>query len=290
MMNALELLCKGVNVMKLVMTMLVKNEADIIDQNIDFHASQGVDHFIVMDHGSEDDTLAILARYRDRGILTLYQQDDPGYYQAEWVTAMAREAAVAHQADWVINNDADEFWWPSQGDLRQTLASLPDTVGGVHISRCNFPAIVASDDQDFLARMIYRDQQSVNVLGQPLPSKFCHRGYDTIVVSQGNHDANDDALQSKIFFEGIEIFHFPVRSFDQFASKIRHGGKAYQLSPRLDGRIGATWRSLYAIDQQGGLRPVYQQQCLALTDLSGRHDDRWILDTRLRDYMARPKA
>ena len=45
---------------RLVMTVLVKNEADIIESNIRFHADQGVDGFLVMDNASEDDTPDIL--------------------------------------------------------------------------------------------------------------------------------------------------------------------------------------------------------------------------------------
>ena len=38
--------------MKLTMTLLIKNEVDIISDNIKVHSKLGVDSFIVMDNGS----------------------------------------------------------------------------------------------------------------------------------------------------------------------------------------------------------------------------------------------
>jgi hypothetical protein len=46
--------------MKLVMTLLVRNEADIIEANLDYHLAQGVDFVIVTDHGSSDETVELL--------------------------------------------------------------------------------------------------------------------------------------------------------------------------------------------------------------------------------------
>ena len=40
----------GGEVMKLVMTLLVRDADDIIGSNVDFHRRVGVDHFIVMDN------------------------------------------------------------------------------------------------------------------------------------------------------------------------------------------------------------------------------------------------
>jgi hypothetical protein len=47
---------------------------------------------------------------------------------------MARLACTEFAADWVINNDADEFWWPERGDLKQVLGAVPPSCDAVVVS------------------------------------------------------------------------------------------------------------------------------------------------------------
>ncbi len=110
--------------MKLVMTLLVRDEEDIIRDNIEFHLAQGVDFIIAMDNISEDQTTEILREYESKGVLHYVYEGTDTLNQHEWVTRMARKAYNDFGADWVINNDADEFWWPIEGNLKDTFYSI----------------------------------------------------------------------------------------------------------------------------------------------------------------------
>lgn len=99
--------------MKLVLTLVVRNEEGIIKANIDYHLSAGVDFVMVIDHNSQDRTMDIVRDYERQGYASVQSELDPGYYQGRWSTEMARVAFERHGADW---GDADEFWWVENGN------------------------------------------------------------------------------------------------------------------------------------------------------------------------------
>ena len=53
--------------MKLVMTMLVRDEADVVDSQIYYHLNSGVDFVLATDHDSHDGTTEILESYERDG-------------------------------------------------------------------------------------------------------------------------------------------------------------------------------------------------------------------------------
>ncbi len=141
--------------MKLVMTLLVRDEADIVDAQIAFHLDAGVDFVVATDNRSEDGTTDVLERYAREGHLHLVREPGEDLRQSEWVTRMARLAATDFGADWVLNTDADEFWLPRGGDFRSLFAAVPARYGVVRGAWRNFVPR-PDDDRFFAERMTAR--------------------------------------------------------------------------------------------------------------------------------------
>ena len=271
--------------MRIVMTLLVRDEEDVIESNIDFHLAQGVDFVIATDNLSADRTPEILRAYERRGVLRYIHEPTDDYSQCHWVTRMARLAATEHGADWVINNDADEFWWPKQGTLRETLAAVPPTTGVVEVQRHNFVPIEGCGG--FYNRMVWREAVSLNALGHPLPPKVAHRAAVGVSVAQGNHSV-EGVIPPAVGPAGIEILHFPMRHRAQFVNKIAKGGGAYARNNTLPPETGRTWRALYSqLCVGSGLAPYLDDAFHSYDRIVSRLAAGEIVeDRRLTDFFA----
>lgn len=272
--------------MKLVMTLLIRDEQDILAANLEFHLAQGVDFFIVTDNNSVDASKEILQAYIKRGLVHYIFEVEDNYNQHAWVTRMARLAYTKFKADWVINNDADEFWWPITGNLTQTFNDIDNEFNTLTAERHDFVPLESNPASQFYNNMQYRKVISLNPLGTPLPAKVAHRASDAVVVKQGNHRVEGlGAIHSVI--DLIEILHFPIRSYNQFSNKIINGGKAYSNNQQLPAMVGKTWRKLYAEYQENNnLHAYYAQQAYSKTRIQTELQQQLIVqDTRLVDFF-----
>ncbi len=265
------------------MTLLVRDEEDILAQNIEFHRTLGVDHFIITDNLSKDRTPSIIQHYVRKGWASSIFEIEDDYSQSEWVTRMAR-MALKFSADWVINSDADEFWLPSKGSLKDFYGNVAADTDAVTSPRSDF-AYLGTLSGAWHEQMIYRKAVSLNHIGVPLPPKTAHRASADVVVHQGNHDVS--GLSGTVaMLDGLKILHFPIRSKAQFENKIRNGGAAYARNEKLPSELGGGWRSLYATYTSEGSLDGYLDSQRFTTDqiAAGLASGELIKDTRLADF------
>ena len=273
--------------MKLVLTVLARDEADVIDAQVGFHLNAGVDFVVATDNKSQDGTTEILERYERDGVLQLIREPAEGLRQGEWVTRMARLAASEHGADWVINSDADEFWWPRGSSLKEVLGAVPADYGVVRAFWRSF--VPRPDDGAFFAeRMTARLSQHAPIND---PSSFyrpvvkvAHRADPAVTVARGNHALANSTLRTLTTWHPVEVLHFPLRSGEQWRRKVELQGVAFTQHIERSG----TGYHLRGYDALQSGRIEQQHESLVVDDHAlerGLADGTLVVDTRLRDAL-----
>lgn len=222
--------------MTLAMTVMVRDEADVIEAMIEHHVRQGIDVFLVTDNASTDGTTEILQGYADRGIIELSHQPTHDKRQGETVTAMARRAATEFGADWVLNADADEFWLPLDRSrtLAEVFAEMPKDLRSFTVPVIDMIGAPAQRGSG-IDRLVYRDTRPVemlNAVGLLAHSTHdsVHVGDPDVTVSQGNHYVSIASAGNPPAGLGVEVLHLPWRSWAQYGRKVENAGRAYEKS------------------------------------------------------------
>ena len=273
--------------LKLVLTVLARDEADIIDAQVAFHLNAGVDFVIATDNASRDGTTEILESYERQGCLHLIREPAEGLRQGEWVTRMARLAAREFSADWIINSDADEFWWPRGPSLKDVLAAVPDAYGVVNAFWRSF--VPRPDDGEFFAERMTARVSSMAPINDPRSfyrpvTKVAHRADPDVIVGRGNHDLVRSGLRTLTTWHPLEVLHFPQRSREQWARKVQLQGDAFTKHIARTG----TGYHLTSYEALRNGRIDEQHDAMVVTDAAvgrGLEERTLSLDTRLRDAL-----
>jgi hypothetical protein len=269
---------------KLVMTLLVRDEADIVDAQIAFHLESGVDFVIATDNLSRDGTTEILERYASEGVLHVIREPGDDLRQTEWVTRMARLAASDFGADWVFNTDADEFWLSYRGDLKELLAAVPARYGVVRGAWRNF--VPRPDDDRFFAERMTARLCVPGFHAHPLSTHFksVHRAASNVRVGRGNHEAFSEGLLPLRGWYPVEVLHFPVRSLAHCRRK--YVTQFVALERNAEKGIPDHMAEAYRLYREGRLDDFYEPLVVDDDDLArGLADGTYTIDTRLRDAL-----
>jgi Glycosyl transferase family 2 len=222
--------------MKIVMTVVLRDELDLVDDHLAFHLNAGVDFVIATDHRSVDGTTDILETYARDGVLRLIREEGDLIRQDVWQTRMSRLAATEHGAEWILCSDADEFWWPRVGSLSDALGAVPP---GYQLVRAHSHSFLPRQGPgSFAERMTIRLAPTAPINDPATPyrpvAKVAFRADPRIRVGWGNHHLSGVALRPLHGWCPIDILHFPVRSAEQIARKYWNKATAWTRNPRGD--------------------------------------------------------
>lgn len=213
---------------RIVSVSMVKNEADIIESFVR-HTLRFVDHMIILDHDSIDQTGDILFKLQQEGLPLIVQHYYAvEYSQAELTTDLMWQAFDQLSADLVLPLDADEFLLPEQKGIscRNLLEHLDEKVV-YFFPWVNYALQYPDVDQDrfLLARPCIRQRSPERLckvaVGREVAQKY------HLILYQGNHSVkptlnkSDDVLQCVL--SNLHIAHFPWRGQEQALSKISVG-------------------------------------------------------------------
>jgi glycosyltransferase involved in cell wall biosynthesis len=223
---------------------IVKNEASYLEEWIEFHRLQGVEHFFIYDNLSIDNTAEVLQGYVEDGLVTLsLWPQHPGQLTA-YNDALSRKEL---RSKWVAFIDADEFLFPTSGpDLPAVLHEF-EAYSGIavfwlifgssgHITRPHGLVTEAFVNRapdahglNGVFKSIVQADKTLKTAGNPHQFHFT-TGF---VVNE-----NDQPLTNVQFpvpnasFEKIRINHYFSKSREEWQEKVKRG-RACTADPNL---------------------------------------------------------
>ena len=233
------------------MSLIVRDEIELISANIAFHASQGVDTFWVMDNGSTDGTREKLDELKQDYDIVVFDQTDDSFEQRVWATTLALMARQSGKADYIISNDADEFWFSKTGSLKDQCRQRSPVVAAPRTNMLPLADQIQRPDYRFyhnvlsvvappeIGEITTDPTAAVPMMLRRMPAKILCSLTGLHEVETGNHSVKHEAGRPATS-EDLRVYHFPVRSFEQFAKHVEFAKKRFARE-LLSSNKGSSW-------------------------------------------------
>lgn len=262
------------------MAIICKNEADIIEDNLRYHHYKGIDHFVIMDNGSTDGTREIIQALAENLMVELIIFDEPSkkFEKKKWIWSLVQYAKREMGASHVIPCDADEFWYPIEGKSIPDCISISDV--NVVVDRKNFVVSeqnVSTGDyflEPFRVEypLCYDKKSELNsdhlsLLFANIGPKVAIAPSGLISLNAGFHRAKHLLQYKKRQSEELIVFHYPIRSYDQFLKNVENRAKILRNTPSASmGNHYKRWAKIY---ESGSLEEEYERMLIKETDMPG---------------------
>jgi hypothetical protein len=266
----------------------VCDEIEIIDRSIMHLESQGVETIVAVDMQSTDGTRERLREMRDAGRIALIEREGDPNRDADYLTCGVQYARRITTPDWILIQDADEFWIHASGDLRVALEGRDESV--LLVSRYNAclcnnlqnafsnvyqPGVIASLDVWAQPLRLTRELMDENpsiawIRAQPV-SKVVARADKIGGVAAGGHGITerDGTVLPGHLCSDLVIVHVPFLSMRRFQRKIERAACTIGADRSyFHGATGWHWKRWIEIFHNGMLEKEYEKQAVSASVLS----------------------
>lgn len=232
---------------------VVRNECDIIEPFVRYHASL-LDRLYILDNLSSDATPIILEKLQAEGVPVVYvKAKDSVHQQGRKTTDLIRHALADNSYDFVFPLDCDEFLQvPDRSALEKLLAQIPESSVGL-LENVDY---IPTPNDDLNEMDAVRRITNVAKITPYIEPKICKVVIPAVCakkpdffVGEGNHHVQiGGEIPTHQRLKLANIAHFPVRSIEQFVSKVVVGRLAWlsrpDYNPVWSRHFGKFWADL----------------------------------------------
>lgn len=232
--------------MNIIMITKVKNEADIIEYFLRYHANI-FDHIIVIENGSLDGTFEIIKSLINEGLpIDLINEAYEDFDAFRMVNQYTKRMVKKYKADYVAFMDADELLVASDGsEPRNIICKLKDNA--VHCF--NWKTYLYSRDIDIFSLESfdeYRDEEYESFTKIIVPGKLILE--NDIVIEAGNHTCHMASTIKGIlreeYHDELKFLHFPIRSSLQYKKQMCLNTIDMISNPLIQNHTGGHWKQM----------------------------------------------
>ena len=212
----------------IIALMCVHDDSDILLSSMDWYLNNGVDGFGIVKHRITEESQEILSLY-EKDIVSELTVTEPAFNQEDWLYTLRQRVneilSRSYQKElWHIHCDTDERWLNLRS-LRHcgSSAMVVNTYPWLNF----LPYSVFHHSLDNAKHYeVFPRTMSESVTGYFSLSKVAIRGGVNAKTEKGNHKGwriDDEGNPATTCWERapITIEHYPVRSYWQFARKVK---------------------------------------------------------------------
>lgn len=259
----------------------VHDDVELIRRCIEHLESLSVDTIVVIDMKSSDGTTDVLHEMHGSGRIALIETQNDPHLDADYFGAGVAYARENFSPEWVMIQDADEFWLHPSGDIREPLRDpavhllMVDRFNARPCERLDRFARDASarleDCEIFveplrLTPLVMEGDPSARwISGRPV-GKLVVRAERVGKLTAGGHGmtGEDGARLASPPGNDLMVVHVPFLSFQRFRRKVEHAKTIIDKAPDFfHGATGWHWKRWVGILADGRLEDEYHRQFLS---------------------------